>query len=40
MNNKKTKAATSVRSFVNALHKSSPVKIVKLLTDSGKEFLE
>ena len=32
------KSAASARSFLKALHKACPLKIVKLLTDNGKEF--
>jgi transposase InsO family protein len=35
---KKDKTAASARSFLKALHKACPLKIVKLLTDNGKEF--
>ena len=37
---KKDKTAASARSFLKALHKACPLKIVKLLTDNGKEFTD
>ena len=37
---KKDKTAASARSFLNALHKACPIRIVKLLTDNGKEFTD
>ena len=37
---KKDKSATSARSFLNALHKTCPLKINKILTDNGKEFTD
>ena len=37
---KNNKTAASARSFLNALHKACPIKIVKLLTDNGKEFTD
>ena len=33
---KTDKTAASARSFLKALHKACPIKIVKLLTDDGK----
>ena len=37
---KKDKTAASAGSFLKALHKACPLKIVKLLTDNGKEFTD
>ena len=37
---KKDKTAASARSFLNALHQACPIRIVKLLTDNGKEFTD
>ena len=37
---KSDKTAASARSFLKALHKACPIKIVKLLTDNGKEFTD
>ena len=37
---KTDKTAASARSFLNALHRACPIKIVKLLTDNGKEFTD
>ena len=37
---KTDKTAASARSFLKALHKACPIKIVKLLTDNGKEFTD
>jgi transposase InsO family protein len=37
---KKNKTAASAKSFLNALHKTCPIKIQKLLTDNGKEFTD
>ena len=37
---KNDKTAASARSFLNALHKACPIKLVKLLTDNGKEFTD
>jgi transposase-like protein len=37
---KDNKTAASARSFLAALHKACPLKIVKLLTDNGKEFTD
>ncbi len=37
---KSNKSAASARSFLKALHKACPLKIVKLLTDNGKEFTD
>ena len=37
---KNDKTAASARSFLKALHKACPLKIVKLLTDNGKEFTD
>ena len=37
---KNNKSAASARSFLKALHKACPLKIVKLLTDNGKEFTD
>ena len=37
---KKDKTAASARSFLKALHKACPIRIVKLLTDNGKEFTD
>jgi transposase-like protein len=37
---KANKSAASARSFLNALHKACPIRIVKLLTDNGKEFTD
>ena len=37
---KADKTAASARSFLKALHKACPIKIVKLLTDNGKEFTD
>jgi transposase-like protein len=34
---KSDKTAASAKSFLKALHKACPVRIVKLLTDNGKE---
>ena len=34
------KTATSARSFLKAVHEACPLKIVKLLTDNGKEFTD
>ena len=34
------KTAASVKAFLKALHKACPLKIVKLLTDNGKEFMD
>ena len=36
----RNKTAASARSFLKALHKACPIKIVKLLTDNGKEFTD
>lgn len=35
---KANKTAASAKAFLNALYKACPIKITKLLTDSGKEF--
>ena len=37
---KKDKSAASAHSFLDALHKASPIKITRLLTDNGKEFTD
>jgi transposase InsO family protein len=37
---KNNKTAASARSFLAAVHKACPLKIVKLLTDNGKEFTD
>ena len=37
---KGNKSAASARAFLKALHKACPLKIVKLLTDNGKEFTD
>ena len=37
---KSDKTAASAKAFLNALHKACPIKIVKLLTDNGKEFTD
>lgn len=37
---KHDKSVASARSFLQALHQASPIKIVKLLTDNGKEFTD
>lgn len=37
---KTDKTAASARSFLKALQKACPIKIVKLLTDNGKEFTD
>ena len=37
---KKNKTAHSARHFLKALHKACPLKIVKILTDNGKEFTD
>ena len=37
---KSSKSADSARNFLNALHKACPIKIVRLLTDNGKEFTD
>ena len=37
---KTDKTAASAKAFLNALHKACPIKIVKLLTDNGKEFTD
>jgi transposase InsO family protein len=37
---KKDKTAASARSFLKALHKACPLKLVRLLTDNGKEFTD
>ena len=37
---KVNKNAASARAFLNALHKTCPIKINKLLTDKGKEFTD
>ena len=37
---KKDKTAASARSFLKALHKACPLKIVRLLSDNGKEFTD
>ena len=34
------KTAASAKAFLNALHKACAIKIVKLLTDNGKEFTD
>jgi transposase InsO family protein len=37
---KANKTAASARAFLAALHKSCPIRISKLLTDNGKEFMD
>lgn len=37
---KNDKTAASARSFLKALHTACPIRIVKLLTDNGKEFTD
>lgn len=37
---KKDKTAASAKAFLTALHKACPIKIVKMLTDNGKEFTD
>jgi transposase InsO family protein len=37
---KKDKTAASARSFLKALHKACPLKLVRLLTDNGKEITD
>lgn len=37
---KANKTAASAKAFLTALHKASPIKITKLLTDNGKEFTD
>jgi len=37
---KNDKTAASARSFLKAVHEACPMKIVKLLTDNGKEFTD
>ena len=37
---KADKTAASAKAFLNALHKACAIKIVKLLTDNGKEFTD
>ena len=37
---KTDKTAASAKAFLNALHKACAIKIVKLLTDNGKEFTD
>ncbi len=37
---KGNKTAASARSFLDALHKASPIRITRLLTDNGKEFTD
>ena len=37
---KKDKTAASAKAFLNAVHKACPLKIIKLLTDNGKEFTD
>ncbi len=37
---KSNKTAASAKAFLKTLHKACPIKIVKLLTDNGKEFTD
>ena len=37
---KGNKTAASARSFLAALHKASPIRVTRLLTDNGKEFTD
>ena len=37
---KPNKTAAPAKAFPNALHKASPIRITKLLTDNGKEFAD
>lgn len=37
---KSNKTAAAARSFLNAVHKASPLKVKTLLTDNGKEFTD
>jgi len=37
---KTDKSAVSARSFLDALHKACPIKLIKLLTDNGKELTD
>jgi transposase InsO family protein len=37
---KSSKTAANARAFLKALHKACPIRITKILTDSGKEFTD